>query len=167
MNMAKDMVLGFNPLFDSMQQVHTSTSIATISFVTKPQRRTMGHQNICVWGDVVPFVQTFLASLRGWWLVGWPINLQSLYLHARILQVDTTCQFTFKISSLRIPTQLMVTSNNYLIFVRKLKISFLKSEKKQFQTLLLQAKNWRPSFGLSFLFQWSLLHVWTHHHQVL
>ena len=70
MNMAKDMVLGFNPLFDSMQQVHTSSPIATISFVTKAQRRTVGHQNIRVWGDVVPFVQTFLAPLRGWWLVG-------------------------------------------------------------------------------------------------
>ena len=48
MNMAKDMVLGFNPLFDSMKQVHTSSPIATISFVTKAQWRTVGHQNIRV-----------------------------------------------------------------------------------------------------------------------
>ena len=63
MNVSIHVILGLDSPLHRVQEVHTSRPHSGAAEVTKPQRRTVGDQDVGVGGDLVPFLQTFFTSL--------------------------------------------------------------------------------------------------------
>ena len=57
-----DMILGFDSPLDCMQQVNTTRPHTSAAEVSKPQRRTVGDQDVGVTRDLVPLLKTFFSS---------------------------------------------------------------------------------------------------------
>ena len=56
MNMTIHVILGLDPLLNTMQQVHTASPHSGAGQVAKSQRRTVGNQDIRIVRYQVPFI---------------------------------------------------------------------------------------------------------------
>ena len=63
-NVSIHMILGLDPVLDTLQQINTASSDPCTAEVPEAKRRTVSDENISVLGDQVPLPQTFLSSLE-------------------------------------------------------------------------------------------------------
>lgn len=63
-NVSIHVILGLDPVLDTLQQVNTASPDPCTAEVPEAKRRTVSDENIRVLGDQVPLPQTFLSSLE-------------------------------------------------------------------------------------------------------
>lgn len=139
--MSEYVVLWFDALFDSVQQLGTSAENAVHLVpsieVSVSKRRSVSHQNINLRRNLIPFVQYFLSSrtikrVSGHRVPRGSVDLQTVHFVRFVTQVGAirkefvglidaehikSCQLTFAHLFAILKSQLVVSGNDDLVFV--------------------------------------------------
>ena len=63
-NVAEEVVFGFDPALDFLQQIHTASAYASATQVTVTRGRTVRYQEVRLLRDLPPLLGTLLTALE-------------------------------------------------------------------------------------------------------